>query len=163
MELEAEVYNESYELINEPDVNIVITDANNKKFPFAFTKTTNAYRLNAGVFPVGEYSYEARVKVGEKLYTQKGKFSVSALQIELTNTVADHQLLYHLSKNHGGELVYPVNMDKLVEKLQAREDVKSVSYSENKLDDLLNLKWIFFLLLVLLSVEWFLRKRNGAY
>lgn len=163
VELEAEVYNESYELINEPDVNIVITDANNKKFPFAFTKTLNAYRLNAGVFPVGEYSYEARVKVGEKLYTQKGKFSVSALQIELTNTVADHQLLYNLSKNHGGELVYPVNMDKLVEKLQAREDVKSVSYSENKLDDLLNLKWIFFLLLALLSVEWFLRKRNGAY
>ncbi len=163
LELEAEVYNESYELINTPDVNIVITDANNKKFPFAFSKTINAYRLNAGAFPVGEYTYEAKVKVGEKLYTQKGHFSVSALQVELTNTVADHQLLYTLSKNHGAELIYPSELDKLSEKLQAREDVKQVAYSEKKLDDLLNLKWIFFLILLLLSAEWFLRKRNGIY
>lgn len=163
VELETEVYNESYELINTPEVNIVITDANNKKFPYVFSKTSNAYRLNAGVLPVGEYTYEAHVKVGEKLYTQKGQFSVSALQIELTNTVADHQLLYHLSKNHGGEMVYPADLGRLVEKLQARDDVKSVSYSEKKLDDLLNLKWIFFVLLTLLSTEWFIRKRNGAY
>jgi hypothetical protein len=163
VELEAEVYNESYELINTPDVNIVITDANNKKFPYAFSKTTNAYRLNAGMFPVGEYTYEAKVKVGEKLYSQKGQFSVSALQIELTNTVADHHLLYSLAKNHGGEMMYPNELDKLAEKLEAREDVKSVSYTEKKLDDLLNLKWIFFLLLLLLSAEWFIRKRNGAY
>ena len=163
VELEAEVYNESYELINTPDVSIIITDVNDKKFPYAFTKTTNSYRLNAGVFPVGEYTYDAKVKVGEKVYTQKGKFSVSALQVELTNTVADHQLLYSLSRNLDGEMVYPATMDKLVEKLQNREDVKSVSYSEKKLDDLLNLKWIFFLLIGLLSIEWFIRKRNGAY
>lgn len=163
VELEAEVYNESYELINTPDVNIVITDGNNKKFPYAFSKTINAYRLNAGVLPVGEYTYEAKVKVGEKLLTQKGQFSVSALQIELTNTVADHQLLYNLAKKHGGEMIYPRNLDQLTEKLEAREDVKSVSYSEKKLDDLLNLKWIFIVIAGLLSIEWFLRKRNGVY
>jgi len=163
VELEAEVYNESYELINTPDVNIVITDGNTKKFPYAFSKTVNAYRLNAGALPVGEYTYEAKVKVGEKILTQKGQFSVSALQIELTNTVADHQLLYNLAKNHGGELIYPNNLDQLAEKLQAREDVKSVSYSEKKLDDLLNLKWIFFLIVGLISLEWFIRKRNGVY
>ena len=163
VELEAEVYNESYELINTPDVNIVITDASNKKYPYAFSKTSNAYRLNAGVLPVGEYTYEARVKVGEKLYTQKGQFSVSALQIELTNTVADHQLLYRISRDHGGEMVHPSDLDKIAQKLQSRDDVKSVSYSEKKLDDLLNLKWIFFVLLALLSAEWFMRKRNGVY
>lgn len=163
VELEAEVYNESYELINTPDVNIVITDASNKKYPYAFSKTSNAYRLNAGVLPVGEYTYEARVKVGEKLYTQKGQFSVSALQIELTNTVADHQLLYRISRDHGGEMVHPSDLDKIAQKLQSRDDVKSISYSEKKLDDLLNLKWIFFVLLALLSAEWFMRKRNGVY
>jgi hypothetical protein len=90
VEMEAEVYNQSYELINEPEVNIVITNAENKKYPFVFSKTTNAYRLNAGMFAVGEYKYEAKVKVGEKLYTQNGEFSVSPLQVEFTNTTADH-------------------------------------------------------------------------
>ncbi len=163
IELEAEVYNESYELINESDVNLVITDADNKKFPYAFSKTNNAYRLNAGTRPVGEYKYEAKVKVGEKLYVQKGEFSVSPLQVELTNTTADHQLLYSIAKNHDGEMVYPSQLDKLAEKLNAREDIKTVSYSEKKLTDLINLKWIFFLILALLSAEWFMRKRNGAY
>ncbi len=163
IELEAEVYNESYELINEPEVNITIINSDNKKFPYTFSKTTNAYRLNAGMMPVGEYRYEARVKVGEKIYTERGEFSISALQVELMNTIADHQLLYNLSKKHDGEMVYPDELEKLSEKLNNRTDIKSVSYTQNKLADIINLKWIFFLLVALLSFEWFIRKRNGAY
>ncbi|MCX6297081.1 MAG: hypothetical protein NTX97_13675, partial [Bacteroidetes bacterium] len=163
IEFEAEVYNESYELINDPEVNIVFTNANNKKFNYSFSKTLNAYRLNAGMMPVGEYKYEAQVKVGGKLYTQQGVYSVTALQVELTNTVADHQLLFSLSKKHDGELLYPSQMEKLAEMLNNREDIKSVSFTEKKLTDVINLKGIFFLVLALLSFEWFLRKRNGSY
>ncbi|HEY0030039.1 MAG TPA: hypothetical protein VGC65_04725 [Bacteroidia bacterium] len=163
IELEGEVYNESYELINEPEVSLVITNAENKKFNYTFSKTSNAYRLNAGMMPVGEYKYDAKVKVGDKIYTQHGEYSVSALQVELTNTVADHQMLYSLARKHDGELVYPANLQQLSEKLNMREDIKAVSYSEKKLRDVINLKWIFFLILALLSAEWFMRKRNGAY
>jgi hypothetical protein len=163
VEFEAEVYNESYELINEPEVSITITNADKKTFPFTFSKTSNAYRLNAGLFAVGEYKYEARVKVGEKVFTQRGEFSVSPLMVEAANTVADHQVLYSLAKKHGGDMVYPAQLEKLQELLTKREDIKTVSYTEKKLNDLVNLKWVFFLLLGLLSVEWFLRKRNGAY
>jgi hypothetical protein len=163
VELNAEVYNESYELINQPEVNIVITNSDNKKFPYSFSKTSNAYILNAGIMTVGEYKFEAKTKVGEKLYSQRGEFSISALQMELTNTVADHQMLYSLAKKHSGEMLYFKDLDKLAEKLNNRDDIKSVSYSQKKLNDLINLKWIFFLLLFLLSVEWFIRKRNGSY
>lgn len=163
VEFEGELYNESYELINEPEVSITITNEDKKTFPFTFSKTVNAYRLNAGMFPVGEYRYEAKVKAGEKVLTQRGEFSVSPLMVEAANTVADHQVLYALANRHGGEMVYPRELDKLVDLLTKREDIKSVSYTEKKLNDLVNLKWVFFLLLGLLSVEWFLRKRNGAY
>jgi hypothetical protein len=163
IEMEAEVYNQSYELINEPEVSIVISNSENKKYPFTFSKTTNAYRLSGGIFPVGEYKYEAKVKVGEKLYTQHGEFSVSPLQVEYTNTTADHQMLFSLAQKHNGEMVYPADMERLSEKLNARNDIKSVSYSEKKLNDLINLKWIFFIILGLITVEWFMRKRNGAY
>lgn len=163
IELEGEVYNESYELINEPEVNIIISNSDNKKFNYTFSKTSNAYRLNAGMMLVGEYKYDAKVKVGAKIYSQRGEFSVTALQVELTNTVADHQLLYSLAKKHDGDIIYPKQLDKLAEILNAREDIKTVSYSEKKLREVINLKWIFFLLLALLSFEWFMRKRNGAY
>jgi len=163
IEFEAEVYNESYELINDPDVSITVSNAEGKKFPFTFNRTTNAYRLDAGNFPVGNYRYEARVKAGSKVYTEKGDFSVTALQVETTHTIADHHLLYSLAKKSGGEMLYPHQLDKLSEMLNAREDIKPVSHSEKKLSDLINLKWIFFLLLSLISLEWFMRKINGAY
>jgi hypothetical protein len=60
-------------------------------------------------------------------------------------------------------MIYPADMDKLAEKLMAREDIKTISYTEKKLNDLINLKWIFFIILALISAEWFMRKRNGAY
>lgn len=161
--LEAEVYNDSYELINEPEVNITVINSDNKKFPFTFSKTGIAYRLDAGMMPVGDYKFEANVKVGGRNYVQKGEFSIVALQLESVNTVADHQLLYSIAYKHDGDLVYPQELEKLVKILNAREDIKTISYSQNKLTDLINIKWILFLLLALLSVEWFIRKRNGSY
>jgi hypothetical protein len=163
VEFEAEVYNDSYELINDPEVSVVITNEDAKKFPFTFNKTSNVYRLDAGNFPVGNYRYEAKVKVGTKIYAEKGEFIVAALQVEKTNTIADHQLLYSLAKKSGGEMVYPNQLGKLAELLNGREDIKPVSHSEKKLSDMINLKWIFFLLLSLISLEWFMRKVNGAY
>lgn len=163
VEFEAEVYNESYELINDPEVSVTITNEDKKTFPYTFTKTSNAYRLNAGMFPVGEYKYEARVKIGDRILIERGEFSVSPLMVEAANTVADHQLLYALAKKHGGDMLYPRELSKLEKLLTSREDIKTVSYTEKKLNDLVNLKWVFFLLIGLLAIEWFLRKRNGAY
>ncbi len=163
IEFEAELYNDIFELINEPEISINIINSENNKFPFAFSKTTNAYRLNAGVFPVGEYKYEAKVKTGDKVLTQTGEFSVSALQIESLVTEADHQFLYSLTKKQDGQMVYPAELSSLYSIIKAREDIKPVVYTQQRLNELINFKWVFFLILILLSFEWFLRKRNGAY
>jgi hypothetical protein len=163
LEMEAEVYNESYELVNTPEVNIEVINSSGQKFPFTFSKTTNAYRLNAGLLPPGEYKYKATTKIGEKVLAQKGEFSVTPLLIEAANTTANHQLLYKLAQQHQGEMVYPADLEKLKDKILAREDIKPIIYNPKKLVDLVELKWIFFFILFLLSAEWFMRKRNGAY
>ena len=163
VEFESEVFNASYELINEPEVSIAITNSDNKKFPFTFSKTSNAYKLNAGFFPVGQYKFEASVKDGDKVYNQKGEFTITAIKVESVNTTADHQLLYNLAKKHGGEMVLPTELNKLKDMLEKRDDIKTVSYSEKRLTDIINIKWLFFLLLLLPTLEWFIRKRNGAY
>ncbi|HNQ00202.1 MAG TPA: hypothetical protein PKK99_14170, partial [Bacteroidia bacterium] len=160
---DAEVYNDSYELINTPDINMSIINSDGKSFPYTFSKTERAYTLNAGFLNSGEYRYKANVKLGDKAYTGEGAFTVSALQAEQTETTADHQLLYAFAHKNGGELFYPTELNQLQQKLLSREDIKSVSYSHYKLQDLVNVKLVFFLLLLLLSFEWFLRKRAGAY
>lgn len=160
---DAEVYNESYEPVNDPDVSLTVYGENDKQFPFTFSRTQSAYRLDAGRFSPGNYRYEARVKVGEKVNQQKGEFSVAVLDAEHSGKPADHNLLYSLSKRNGGKMFNPHSLAALRDELMGRDDIKPVSHSEKKLSDLINLKWIFFLLLSLLSLEWFIRKYNGSY
>ena len=161
--MDGEVYNDNFELVNSSDVSITIMNRDRKAFPFTFSKTEKAYSLNAGIFAPGDYHYKAQVRVGDKQYIEEGDFNVTALQVELNETVADHQLLYTLSQKTGGQLFYPTQLKELSALLQSKEDIKTVSYSQVKLIDLVNLKAIFFLLLAMLTIEWFLRKRSGGY
>ncbi|MBP7497983.1 MAG: hypothetical protein KA792_10005, partial [Bacteroidales bacterium] len=45
---DAELFNDSYELINEPDINLTITNSKGDKYPYLFSKTEKAYHLSAG-------------------------------------------------------------------------------------------------------------------
>lgn len=163
LEIDAEVYNNSYELITDPEVAMTILNKEGKKFNYTFSKNGKAYRLNAGIYPPGEYTYEAQVKSGDKIYQQKGLFTVKELVAEQVNTVADHQLLYQLAKRTGGEMLYPASMQKLQQLLENKQDLKTITYTHKKLSDLIDIKWIFYLLMGILSLEWFMRKRNGLY
>lgn len=163
VEFEAQVYNEIYELVNEAEVKIVISDDTGNEYPFVFNKTSNAYHLNAGRLPAGSYHYHASVQMGEKLLTDNGTFTVSPLNIELVNTVADHNLLFNLAKSKGGEMFYPNQLENLKDAVLSREDIKTISYRQDRYSELLNLPWLLGLLLFLISIEWFVRKRAGAY
>ncbi len=159
----AEVYDHSYELINEPELHLTIYNEAGVDYPFVFSRTSNAYTLDAGMFSVGDYTYEAMVRVGEESFTEKGEFSVTPLNIEKLQTIADHQLMYRLAVENDGKMFYPGQWDELQEEIKQREDIKPVLYSQKKFDDAISLRSIFFLILLLVSVEWFVRKRSGTY
>ncbi len=163
VEIEAELYNESYELINDPDVNLTITDDQGKKYPYTFGKSDKAYFLNAGTFPPGAYGYTASAKVGNNFYQKKGEFIVTQLNVELLNTTADHNLLYRIAKAHEGEMVYPKDMQHLAELISKREDIKPIAYTQKRFADLAGNFWVFLLILAFISAEWFIRKRSGIY
>ena len=133
------------------------------KYNFVFNRTTSAYILNAGILPSGIYSYTAHVRFGNEDYTEKGRIQIKPLFLESNNTRANHQLLQNISQKFGGELFYPTNVEGVTEALMANKDITSIIYEEDDLKEFISLKWIFFILLALLSLEWFLRKRNGAY
>ncbi|NTV83451.1 MAG: hypothetical protein HGA23_04000 [Bacteroidales bacterium] len=160
---DAEVYNESYELTNEPEVELIIKNEEDRQFPFVFNKTGNAYHLDAGNFPPGNYTYQAQAVAGNNIFSAAGQFSVSAIDLEALNIVADHQLLYQLAEGSGGKMFYPANLDQLADDILAREDIRPVTYTRKKYEDLLNNGWILAVIIGLLTMEWFLRKRAGSY
>ena len=160
---DGQLYNQSYELVNDPDVSLTIKDSKGKEFPFTFNKTTKAYALNTGYFPVGNYSFEAKVNATGKTLTSKGNFSVRPIQLEIFETTADHGLMRLLSNKFDGGMVYPSNIGDLKAMLDAKETIKPKLYDTLQTKNVINLKWLFFLIMGLLTLEWFGRRYFGAY
>lgn len=161
LDFTAEVYNQSYELITDPDVTLALKDSKGKVYNYTFSKKQTMYSLSAGQFAAGEYTWEAKVKSGDKLYTKSGLVIVKEVVSEKINTVANHQLLYQIAQQSGGKLFYQNQLEALQKTILETDSIKSITYSHKQLNDLVNLKWLFFVILILLSVEWFLRKYNG--
>lgn len=160
--LNAELYNDAYEAITDAEINIDIKHSAGKNYSFLFSKKETFYELNAGFLPEGEYSFTAKTSYGGKKLESSGNFIVEKTNLELQQTTANHQVLYNMSSISGGEMVYPDNIMSLEDLIHQNEKIKTVSYQDKSYEELINIKWLFFLLVLLLSIEWFLRKRNGV-
>ena len=140
-----------------------ITNENNELYNYSFVPVGNVFNLDAGVFAIGNYSYTATVVRNDKKHVKTGEFTVNAIKIEALNTVANFGILQQLANNNDGKFYTPGQLEQLEKDLINRKDLSTTIFSYDKLQDLINIKWIFYLLIGLLSVEWFIRKRNGAY
>ncbi len=160
---EAELYNPSFELVNEPEVELVIINEEGVEYQFNMGRTTNSYRLDAGVFEPGRYSWEASVVFAGENFTDSGIFNITPLDLEGLTTIADHGLLNRIAASTGGSMYYPDQFDQLREDIVSRDDIRPRIYSGKDYGEIINIKALFFIILLLLGLEWFLRKRSGAY
>lgn len=72
-------------------------------------------------------------------------------------------MLQQWAENSGGQLVRPNGLMALATQIKQIDTVKPVLYEQSVLEELIEQRFIFFILLALISLEWFFRKRNGGY
>jgi hypothetical protein len=159
--LNAELYNDALELVNTPDIRIELKSRSGKNYSFLFTRNGQSYQLDAGALPVDEYSYSASTKLGEQSFTATGQLTIKPLNLEIRQSAADHRLLSDLAKQSGGQMLQASQINQLAKLIRKNENIKTVVYEDKHYSDLIDLKWIFVLILGLLSLEWFIRKREG--
>lgn len=159
----AELYNSSYDLVNTSEVNFVLINDEGKEFDYHFFKTSNAYKLELGKLPQGIYTWKAATIFSGKSYNAEGTFLVKEVKKEWLNNTANHRLLRNISQNTNGRFYFPNQLSQLKDDIINREDIVTVSFKEKSFKDLIDYKWLFFLIIILMSVEWFIRKFNGAY
>ncbi len=160
LSISAQLYDANYELFNDPETTILLRNAQGHEFAYTLNKTAKSYYLAINDLEAGQYQYEVKVLSAGEEHIRIGQFTVMPLQLEQRQKQANHQLLYKLSNMHEGQLFYPREMNALEQAIQSL-DSKTISYSSVQLYELLNQRWIFYLLLVFLTLEWFLRKQNG--
>lgn len=160
---DAELYNQSYELINDPEAFLVIRGPEGNEYDYTFNKTARSYAIDIGKFAVGDYTYTAFTEyLGQRLQVN-GRFSVQPIQLESYVTTADHGLLHNLSEKYGGELYYPAELTRLSDQLLNDDRIKPVIYQSVRNRPLLHLRWLFAIFALLLGLEWFLRRYFGGY
>jgi hypothetical protein len=68
-----------------------------------------------------------------------------------------------MDEHSGGGFFLPEKTEELISLLKTGDKIKPVINYQEKIYEILNLKGLFFVLLILLSIEWFLRKFWGLY
>ncbi|MCF6332154.1 MAG: hypothetical protein L3J11_02630 [Draconibacterium sp.] len=161
--LTAEVYNDAFERNTSNEVNIEIKNTNGDEFNSTFDIQGEKYYLNTGKLPTGDYTFSANVTIGKETFNETGSFTIVPVNLENLVTRANHNMLYQLATQSGGKFYLSNEVDRLISDLKNNNKLKPTSYFQEMVRELLNLRWLFFVLLILLSVEWFLRKYWGIY
>jgi len=163
LRFDLQLFNKAYDPINEPEAYLEVIDENDNSFKYQFNRSSKAYFYELEGLSVGNYRYKAYSRLGDQKLEEKGSFSIKEIKVESARLKADHNLLFQLSEKNGGELIYNLDPESFATNLNAREDVASISYTTEEVEDLINLKWLFFVLMGLIGLEWLIRKYQGAY
>ena len=161
--LAAELYNSSYELVNESEVNLTLRSPADETFEYVFDRTSDKYRLNLGTNEPGTYRFTATTKHGGETYSKEGRFEVTPVNLEARNIQANHELLKQLADKYGGVFMRYDQTGMMVDSLLNKEEIKPVRYSRMDYRPLIDIEWILAFIILLLSAEWFLRKFYGGY
>ena len=166
--LTAELRNPSRELVNDPDLHITISGRDvsgnvSTAYDYVFSKGENNYNLNIGMLPEGIYNYSAHTSFGGVDYNATGTFTVESLGIEAQDLTADIDRMRSLASQTGGKHYYITDIQYIIKDLKNDSRITSIAREETRYDDLINLKWLFFSILGLITIEWLLRKIFGIY
>lgn len=123
-----------------------------------FTKLGNIYSINMGKLPV--LTYSVRIYVDGKPF-KNVLINVLESKKEIITNIQNSEYLKYITKYYNLGYYYNYNVADLLDNVTVDAKVK-----EKKISSLLNLieNWWFLLVVVLIfSLEWVLRKRNGLY
>lgn len=162
-EFSAVLYNDSYEMVNTPDVTFLLTNDSLKEFNYQFDRVDDYYKLNAGNLNPGDYTFLAETMLGNQHFRETGKFTVLKNEIEIQNKKANYKLLYQLSQQTGGLFFTHENYGTLLDSLKADKQIAVQQFRQTSETELIDLKTFFIILVLLLSTEWFFRKYWGIY
>tara|TARA_B100000508_G_scaffold141043_1_gene145524 strand:+ start:11751 stop:13694 length:1944 start_codon:yes stop_codon:yes gene_type:complete len=161
IELNAEFYNLSYELINEPNVSVQVRNEEGDLYELEMVRKGSKYYLNVGKLSPGKFSYKASVNHQGKEMVKSGEFSVKKLDTEYKNLQADFNLMRGLAQKNGGKFYTYNKWDEFSAELKQKKAVQR-SYEEVEIKDLIHQKWLFALLVLIIGLEWLIRKREGV-
>jgi hypothetical protein len=160
IEIFAQYFNKSYELEENANLSINLTNKNTKSTKnYNFSKDNNGYQAIFDGLEPGNYAFQVKESTSNASYN--GTFEVLDFDVEKQFVNPDVSKLQQLANQNKGEVIHPNQIDKLIQKLLEKDTYLPVEKSLIKNSPLID--WIFLLIILAVSLasEWFIRKFNG--
>ena len=159
--MDAQLYNDNYQLIEDAEMSLVLTDPNKKEFIYSFSPLKRKYKTVIKNLNKGSYEFKVNSKFKNEYAEQNGTFVVLESKLEQEQKIANWKTLKQLSSKTNGQFIKKDNFDNYSEIISSNIDSNQKVYFNENLSDLIKQKSIFLLLLLCLFLEWIIRKRIG--
>lgn len=158
----AKLYNESFELINFPDLylDLILPDGSIRKMEFR--KLDGKYWLELDQLIPGQYVYHCYTQISNNEIRKSGVVQVLETPLENLDTQARFNDLEYLASLKGGEFFTDSQKSELLRYLGKIDGDSVPSYIESRWVNLLNWRYLLFIIVFLFSLEWILRRWSGT-
>ena len=150
----------NYQFDARASLEITITNQKTKKVTkIPFSVFNNWYQAEIENLVSGNYNY--KVSVIDQNIHKYGKFKIADFQIEEQFTNANHKKLLKLANKSGGKLYFKNEIAELKKLLLEDKTFFTTQKLIVKEQNLIDWKWVLLIIVLLLSIEWFVRKYFG--
>jgi len=132
---------------------------NGKKIEVPFQLRNDYYELKITDLKSGDYNFIVKNKQNKNKAV--GSFTVANYQVEHEIKYSNIRSLDALALNSNGKSYYPNQIKDLIKNLVENQDYTSVQKENKIMVSLIDWKWILSLIVLSLSLEWFIRKYRG--
>jgi hypothetical protein len=162
VEFIGEVFDESLNPISDAGIKIKISSNENKYETDMQNVGPGLYEGSININETGDYSFSAEAITDSRILGKdNGSFNIGGIDVEMINPVMNYPLLNLLANETGGEYYFPDDYSQLLNRLK---ELKINSSKEKIVTSEINLwsdTWMLMIAILLFSLEWFIRKRNG--
>ncbi len=160
IEIFAQYFNKSYELEENANLSIHLTNKTTKSTKnYNFSKANNGYQAIFDGLEPGNYAFQVKEATSNSSYN--GTFEVLDFDVEKQFVNPDVSKLQQLANQNKGEVIHPNQIDKLIQKLLEKDTYLPVEKTLIKNSPLIDWILLLIILVVSLAAEWFTRKFNG--
>ena len=154
----ANIYDNDYKPADNAEVKVVIQKGDLTIEKNLTNKTGGIYKGEIKIIEPGNYKYRGEAyRFDRKIGEDSGEFSVGTFSIEMLETRTRNDILQNIAKVSGGKHYTIEDVQNLFNDLADKN--KNIIKTSNT--EIYNKSAFMILIVILLSLEWFLRKRFG--
>jgi hypothetical protein len=162
VEFSAQISDESLNPVSDAEIKINISDTKNEYETEMQNVGPGLYEGSIVINQTGDFRYSGSAyRDGMLLGKDNGSFNIGDIDLEMINPVMNYPLLKLVADESGGEYYTPEDYKPILDKINQLNKISSKEKIVKSEISLWSDTWMLMIVILLFSLEWFIRKRSG--